>query len=387
MNGGRMPIEILKPAQVRTILKRGVPGKHGDGAGLMLLVRGPDAASWLLRYQRNGVRREMGLGKARDLTLDDVRERARQARRQIALGNDPIAAKRKTFKHVTFRQVAEAVLRQHEGNGHVRAGTIKGLRSHLNHAYPVLGGMTVADISRADVLRVLEPLWSTKPPTARHVRARIEMVLNAAAARELRSTDNPAAWSILKPILGNGRRTENHTALDWRQIPELMKQLSELGSMPARALQFLILTAVRSDEARCAVWTEIDRDMWRIPAERTKARREHRVPLAPQALELLKRLHNIRRPPFVFFGAKDRKPINTDAMLRVLAELGLGNVTVHGMRSTFRDWCADNGEARELAEAALAHAVKGVEGDYQRSDIFDRRRRLMRKWAAFCHGA
>ena len=214
------------------------------------------------------------------------------------------------------------------------------MRSHFKHAYPLLGDMAVGSITRHDVLRVLEPLWSTKPPTARHVRSRIEMVLDAAGARELRTGENCARWSILKPILGAGRRAENHAALPWQQVPALMRRLRELNSMAARALEFVVLTAVRSNEARGATWDEIEGDTWTIPITRMKARRPHRVPLSPSTLELLSRMHNIRRPPLIFFGAKHGKPINTDAMLRVLAELGHRGVTVHGFRSSFRNWCA-----------------------------------------------
>jgi integrase len=385
-----MPIETLKPAQVRKLITDGgPPGRYGDGGNLFLFVKPGGGASWVLRWKYHGRRRDMGLGRARDLPLADARALAAEARRQIQLGNDPIELRRQATERrrqrLTFGEVAEQVVQQRASNGD-STKTLEGWRQQLAYALPTIGARPVDSVTRADVLRVLEPIWSTKHETAKRVRWRIEAVLDAAAARELRSTENPARWPVLKPILGASRkRTQHHAALDWREVPAFMAKLREQDRLAARALEFAVLTAARTGEVLGATWDEIDGDTWNVAPGRMKMKRPHRVPLAVEATALLARLHNIRRPPLVFFGHRDGKPLSDMAMLRVLWALGL-KVTVHGFRSAFRDWCGDNGHDRELAEQALAHTRQGVEAAYARSDLFQRRREVMAAWARFCCG-
>jgi integrase len=391
-----MAIELLKAGFVRTIATTGKPcGKHEDGGGLRLVVRGKGSASWVLRYERDGRRREMGLGALTSVPLAAARAIAAEHRLSLARGIDPLeireqAARKRAAERaaaVTFRDAVEQFLAHRDKtspnvrlNGYWR-------RTLETYALPVLGPMAVVDIERQHVLKVIEPLWTVKLETAQRVRMRIEAVLAAAAARGQRSHDNPAKWDALKPVLGTRKRNvRNHAALDWRALPQFLKALADDSSLAARALEFTILTACRSGEVLNARWDEIDGDLWSIPAARTKTRRPHKVPLSPEARSLLDRLHNIRRPPFIFFGQRNGRPLSGMAMLMLLRRLKRTDITVHGFRSTFRSWCADHGHDRELAEAALAHVAEGVEPIYQRSDMIERRRKLMSAWAAFCHG-
>jgi integrase len=391
-----MAIERLRPEQVRKLASgKGAAGRYGDGGGLFALVKKDGRATWILRYQRGGVRRDMGLGRLYDVPLSSARELARECRRKLAFGLDPLAerdAERRRAAltratNVTFENAAEQFLKHREAAGEATK-TNKLWRATLRqHAYPVLGNLRVAEIDRSHVLKVIEPLWHTKPETASRVRQRIEAVLDAAAARGQRSTENPARWAALKPVLGVRRKAVvHHAALRWQAVPDFMKALAEQDGLGARALEFTILTAVRTNETLGATWAEISGDVWEIPGARMKAKRPHRVPLSSQACALLDRLHNIRRPPFVFFGAKDGKSLSNMAMLTVLRRMKRTDITPHGFRSAFRDWCSDNGHDRELAEQALAHTRQGVEAAYARSDIFQRRVALMQAWADFCRG-
>src|SRR5690606_33592430 len=242
------------------------------------------------------------------------------------------------------------------------------------------------------VMKIVEPIWITKPETASRVRGRIETILNWAKARGYRSGENPAQWrghlDQLLPAKTKVRRVSHHSALAYQELVRFMALLRLKESVSARALEFLILTAARTSEVLGARWSEIDLDqrVWVIPAERMKGRRAHRVPLTPEAIDILRFMSEVRRDDFVFPGTRSGRPQSQMALLMLLRRMGYANVTVHGFRSSFRNWAAEcTSHPREVAEMALAHVFANqVEAAYFRSDLYDKRRQLMMEWAAFC---
>jgi integrase len=383
-------VSKLTGAIVRTLRS---PGKYLDGHGLLLHVVAPDKRYWVFRYRRGDRERTMSLGSADVISLADARKLHTEARAMLARGIDPLAereqAKAERSGMVTFAQAADAYIEAHRtawrgrGESHWR-------QSLAMHVLPVLGQKAVGQVTVADVLKALTPLWTTKTPMAKIVRSRIELVLDFAGARGWRpaGAGNVATWRgnlrMLLPPPGKVHRVEHHRALPWREAPTLIASLGETG-IAARCLAFLILTATRSGEARGARWDEIDmaQKLWVIPAQRMKAGREHRVPLSEPAMAILTELAELRTGDLVFFGAKRGSAIGDTTLQTLLGRLGR-SVTVHGMRSTFRDWCADTGKLGDLAEVALAHVVgSAVARAYQRSDLLDARRDLMDAWAAY----
>ncbi len=349
----------------------------------------------------------MGLGPLRHISLAEAREKADAARRLKRDGIDPLDAKhdkqlgiKKTAKRMSFKQCADAYFAAHAA-GWSKDHTRQWPKSLEVHAHPVIGDLPVAAIDLGLVLQVLEPMWNTKTETASRVRSRIEAVLDWAKARGYRTGENPACWKgHLDTLLGdptklkevarekNGKG-ENHAALPYGEIGDFMAKLRQQDHVAARALEFAILTAARTDEVREAPWSEFEhartQRMWVIPGSRMKNRKEHRVPLSDAALAILDRMAAIRVSDFVFNGRDAGKPIGAVAMYNVLKGLA-PDVTVHGFRSSFRDWCTDKTDVpSEMAEFALAHKV----GDktrqaYARSDMVDKRRALMADWAGYC---
>jgi integrase len=395
-----MALAKLKMALVnRAIAGTARPGKHGDGGGLWLVVKDGGNASWVFRYALDGRRHEMGLGSVAAVGLAEARRIAGGHRFTLAEGNDPMGERRdarraaalERARHVSFRQAAEA---------HIASRGTAGNRKHngqwttslARYAFPVLANMAVADVDRAAVLRVLEPIWTNRHETARRVRQRIEAILDSAHARGQREEANPARWLSLKPVLGVRRRPAvvHYPAMPWRDVPAFLKDLKQQGGLGARALELTILTSLRSGEVLGARWEEFDGETWTVPPERMKgkvgSRRAHRVPLSKPALEILKQLRRHTRSPCVFPGRKDGKPLTKMAMALTLRRMNRDDITTHGFRSSFRSWAADTGQSREAAEAALAHRVGGVEGAYMRSDLIDARRELMAAWAAYSDG-
>jgi integrase len=381
------------------------PGRYGDGGGLYLLIRAPETKFWVFRYRLHGRSREMGLGPATGpapVSLADARRKAVEAHHLVREGVDPLErrdalraeARAKAARQMTFGQVAEAYLKAHEA-GWRNPKHRRQWRSSLHtYAAPVLAPLAVAAIGTGEVMRVLEPIWREKPETASRLRGRIEAVLDYAAARGWRGGENPARWrghlANLLPSRARLARVEHHAALPWREIAGFMARLAEQKGIAALALRFTILTAARTGEVIGARWAEMDlgNALWTIPASRMKAGREHRVPLSEPALAVLREAARLGSEPqgFVFPGARQAKPLSNMAMAMLLARMGRDDLTVHGFRSTFRDWCAEaTNTPRELAEAALAHTLKDkVEAAYQRGDLMEKRRRLMEEWAEFC---
>lgn len=364
-------------------------GTYDDGGGLRLTVRAGGSRSWTLRYQMAGRRRDMGLGRFPDVSLAKAREKADAARRLIADGIDPLAEKGRR-QALSFEKAAEGLLASRASAWRNGKHAAQWRSTLATYAFPQLGGLDVTKIETRDVLGVLEPIWQTVPETASRVRQRIEAVLDYATAMGVRTGDNPARWrghlDHLLPKPSKVRAVVHHPALDWRKVPAFMTALAAREGMAARALAFTILTAARSGEVRGMCWREIDLEagVWTVPASRMKAGKEHRVPLEPAALALL-------GPPgqsdaCVFPGGRRGKALSDMALTAVLRRMGHEEITVHGFRSTFRDWAGEaSSHPREVIEAALAHRLKDrAEAAYARGDLFVKRRRLMRDWAAFC---
>ncbi|MEQ9335141.1 integrase arm-type DNA-binding domain-containing protein [Thalassobaculum sp.] len=361
------------------------PGKYVDGRGLMLVVKDTGARSWVLRYQHDGRRRDVGLGPWPEVTLAAAREKTIEIRRLVREGGDPVASKRRA-KATRFRDAADELIASKREGWRNAKHAAQWTATLETYAHPKIGNTDVRAVGVDDVLAVLKPIWSEKPETASRVRQRIEAVLDYAAAKGLRDGDNPARWrghlDHLLPRPSKVKAVEHHAAVDWREIGAFMTALAGREGIAARALAFAILTAARSGEVRGMRWSEIDLDagIWTVPAARMKAEKEHRVPLTPQALALL----GEKGEPgdLVFPGERKGKPLSDMSLTAVLRRMGRSE-TVHGFRSTFRDWAGEASSfPREVIEAALAHRLKDkAEAAYARGDLFGKRRDLMEAWA------
>jgi integrase len=377
--------------------------RYSDGGGLYLFIGRNGARSWVLRFMRNGRTREMGLGSADNVGLVEARHKAQEARKLLTEGIDPIEARtaaRETqrleaAKAITFDQCVEALIASRRA-GWKNAKHAEQWRATLStYASPKIGKLPVQMIDTARVMEVLQPIWAAKPETARRVRGRIEAVLVSAKVMGYRRGDNPAQWrnhlDQLLPARGKVRKVEHHAALPYQELPDFMTKLRSQQGTAARALLFTVLTAARTSEVIGARWSEIDwkNRLWVIPSRRMKSDREHRVPLSEHALSVLKAARDYanRDDEFVFpAGNRRARHLSNMAMLQLLARMGCGDLTVHGFRSTFRDWTAEcTNFPREIAEKALAHIVGDeTERAYQRGDLLTKRRELMRVWGEFC---
>lgn len=372
------------------------PGLHADGAGLYLQVAGI-ARTWVYRFQMAGRRRDMGLGPFPDISLAKARELAHAARELHLTGVDPIEDRRAQRGTVavrvpTFAECADRFLAKQAPEWSSARHVEIWRRSIDVDVLPVIGKLRVDQVDDAAVLRVLEPIWTVKPDTASRVRGRIENVLDWAKAAKHRAGENPARWrghlALLLPKTRKIAKKENFAALPYAELPALWPKIAAVDSIASRSLRFLILTAARTGEVLGATWDEIDMDgrVWTIGADRMKAGKAHRVPLSDPALAILREMATIGTAGLVFPGRGDGKPQTHSTMTRCLENLRPG-VTVHGFRSTFRDWAAETGQDRDLAEMALAHTVGGdVERRYRRTDLLDMRRALATAWAAHCGG-
>jgi integrase len=366
------------------------PGRHADGNGLYLEVDESGARRWMLRTVVHGRRRCIGLGGASLVTLAEAREKARELRKVAREGGDPIAARDKGKRRsVTFAEAARQVhAEQIVGVGKNGKHVDQWISTLEAYAFPVVGTKAVHTIDQADVLRILAPIWTEKPETARRVRQRIRTVLDWARTAGHRDGVNPVD-GVESGLARQRRRVQHHEALPWAELPVLMPRIAAAGGMGALALRFAILTAARSGEVRGAGQTEFDIEArtWTIPAGRMKMEREHRVPLSAAAVAVLKEalaLGAANDEELVFPSARRGKPLSDMTLAAVLKRLDVP-VTVHGFRSTFRDWAEERtGFTREVKEAALAHVVGDkAEAAYRRTDLFDKRRKLMDAWATF----
>jgi integrase len=397
------------------------PGMYGDGGGLYLQVTGASAKSWVFRYwvaerdratgelvrdlatnKARGASREMGLGSCTVVTLDEARERAGECRRLRERGIDPIDARREAKQQVAlekanalkFKDAAAAYIAAHRAGWRNEKHASQWTTTLETYAYPTIGDVPVQAIDTSLVMRVIEPIWPTKPETAARLRGRIESVLDWATVRGYRQGENPARWrghlAKLLPARSKVRKVEHHAALPYVELPTFLVALCNQDGVAARALEFTVLTAARTGEIIGARREEIDarEKVWNVPGARMKAGKDHRVPLSTRALTILDAIEgaNSADADFIFRGGKAGKSLSRMAMLKVLKRMGRADLTVHGFRSTFRDWAAERTNfPNEVVEMALAHAVGDkVEAAYRRGDLFDKRRRLMAAWAKFC---
>jgi integrase len=384
---------------VRTIASLTKPGTYTDGGGLVVRVKPGGGKFWVMRYALNKVSREMGLGSVRDVPLKDARQAAAAARKLLAVGVDPLTQRKATLdaerleaaRAMSFKECAETYIKAHSPSWRNPKHRQQWTNSLRDYAFPIFGKLPVADIDTSLVLKALEPIWAKKPETARRVRCRIESVLDWAKTREYRKGENPARWrghlGNLLPARGKSP-VKHHPALPYADMQAFMVKLREEKGSGARCLEFVILSAARSGEARGATWAEIDLDAahWTVPGSRMKAGREHRVPLSNAAIDLLKTMQKLREGDLVFPSAKRGKPISDMTMGKTLKSMGRPDITTHGFRSTFRDWVSEQtAYPGEMAEMALAHTIGNkVEAAYRRGDLFEKRRRLMADWADYC---
>lgn len=405
-------VEKLTPLGVAKLKKSGY---HGDGAGLWLQVSGSGSKSWIFRFTLNGKQREMGLGALHTVTLPEARAKAKDCRLLLLEGKDPLDARNMSMladaleraKMMTFDQCATAYIDAHR-SGWKNAKHVSQWENTLaTYASPIIGKLPVASVDTALVVKVLTPIWQVKTETATRLRGRIEKILGWATTSKYRQGENPARWSghlenlLAKP--GKMAKVVHLPALPWQDIGQFMCALRERDGVAARAVELTILTATRSGEVRGATWSEIDVDeaLWTIPAERMKGKREHQVPLSTAALALLEKMPRVNA--FVFPGTKRDTPLSDMSLTTVLRRMSDArelnqdarwvdkkgsDITVHGFRSTFRDWCAEsvaNSFPREVCEHALAHSLPDkVEAAYRRGTLIDKRKLLMQAWADHC---
>jgi integrase len=393
-----MPRATNKLTQIK-IVKTTKPGLYADGGGLYLQVTKAGVKSWLFRYMRAGKARGMGLGPLHTIGLAEARTRALDCRRLLLGGVDPIDARdaERSAKQIasanekTFEQCATAYIEAHRAGWKNEKHASQWTNTLATYAYPIFDGMPVSAIDTAHVMKVLEPIWTSKTETASRVRGRIEVILDWATVRGYRSGENPARLKghldTLLPRRSRVQKVKHHPALPYSELAKFMKTLRAEEGIAARALEFLILTATRTNEVIGATWNEFDikAGVWIIPAERMKMRKEHRVPLSKRAVEIIEAQRSVQQSNYVFAGARYGQPLSNMAMLQLLERMKRSDITVHGFRSTFRDWAGETTHyPREVCEAALAHGIKDkAEAAYARGDLFVKRAALMEDWAKF----
>jgi integrase len=374
----------------RTVTTLRKQGRHADGGGLYLVIDASGAKRWAFLFRQRGRLREMGLGGVGSVPLATAREQAAEARTVLAAGGDPIEARNRSKAVPTFGAMADSLIASMSPGWRNEKHRRQWKMTLDEYAKP-LRPLPVDQIGTEDVLRVLRPLWTEKPETASRLRGRIERVLDAAKALGHRSGENPAIWrGHLKNLLPKRQKLTrgHHAAMAYADLPAFMGALRERPATAARAMEFTILTAARSGETFGATWGEIDLEakVWTVPANRMKGGKKHRVPLAPRAVAILEELAALRTAadhasPYVFPGMRPGRPLSSAAMDMLLRRMKVAE-TVHGFRSTFRDWAGEaTATPREVAEAALAHATGDeTELAYRRGDALEKRRKLMLAW-------
>jgi len=394
-----MPLNLNKLSAL-AVTKLSKPGYYGDGGGLWLQVAKSGSKSWIFRFKAAGRQREMGLGGLRTVDLAKARTLARECRSLLLDGKDPIEARKavrlanalQRARSMTFDQCAAAYIDAHRKGWKNAKHADQWKNTLATYASPIIGALPVADVDTDLVVKVLSPIWTVKTETATRVRGRIESVLDWATVSRFRQGDNPARWrGHLENLLADPNRiapVRNHPALPWREVPAFMLLLRQCRGIAARAAEFAILTAARSGEVRGATWDEVDLDamLWIVPAERMKAGKEHRVPLSTAAMDLLVAMP--RRKGLIFHGRYESAALSDMSLTAVLRRMDRGDITIHGFRSSFRDWCAEavgNSFSREVCEHALAHSLPDkVEAAYRRGDLLEKRVVLMQAWADYC---
>ena len=384
----------LKPLAVSRLSD---PGMHAVGgvAGLHLQIGGPSQKSWILRTTVAGKRRDLGLGSFPEIGVAKARERALEAKDQVRKGQDPILVKKAAKAAVkaardtamTFAKAADKYISSHEKEWRNAKHVDQWRNTITTYANPVIGSVLVRDVTTGHIVRILEPIWTEKNETASRLRGRIESILDWGRVRGLRTGNNPAKWrgclDHLLPNISRSKRIQHHPAIPVGEVGAFMRDLRETPGASARCLEFAALTAARSSEARGALWSEIDLDLkvWSIPASRMKSGRPHRVPLNDQAIALVK---GLERTVDLIFPNPRGKPLSDMALTACMRRMGLDAVP-HGLRSSFRDWCGERTNyPRDVVEQALAHGLENkTEAAYYRSDLFQKRIRLVKDWGDF----
>ncbi len=379
------------------------PGWYSDGAGLWLQLSPSGSKSWVFRYSLERKRFHMGLGSARDVSLAEARKMAADCRLRLRSGGNPLldrqtdalAQRAALARRVSFDDCASAYIKAHRASWRNAKHQAQWVSTLANYASPVFGALPVQEVDTAMVVKVLGPIWTTRTETAVRLRGRIESILDWATVSKFRTGENPARWrGHLDHLLANPSKVAPHKhrpALPWAEAPAFMVELRKREGVSAKALEFAIFTAARSGEVRGATWSEISwsDSLWVVPAERMKAGREHRVPLPEFVVTWLRQLKASTIGDLIFPG-RGGKPMSDMSLTEVLRRMGRDEITVHGFRSTFRDWCAEypaNSFSREICEHALAHQLPDkVEAAYRRGDLLDKRRLLMAAWADYLNG-
>ncbi|MEO6824611.1 MAG: integrase arm-type DNA-binding domain-containing protein [Nitrosospira sp.] len=385
----------------REVVNKKKQGNYCDGGGLYLQISEPGSKSWIFRFALNGKDRHMGLGSCHTVSLAEARGAAVECRKLVLRKIDPIASRDadhaqqrlEAAKSVSFSECANAYIKTHRSSWKNAKHADQWANTIKTYCGPVMGGLSVQTIDTALIMRVLEPIWTVKPETASRLRGRIESVLDWAVVSGYREGDNPARWrghlDNLLPSLKKKSRVKHHPALPFEEMSGFMEELKAQEGVAARALEFLILTAARTGETIGAQWKEFDLTamIWTIPAVRMKASMEHRIPLSKRAMEIVRALHMVKQSDFVFPGQKEGKPLTTMAMLALLKRMEKMNLTVHGFRSSFRDWASEcTNFPRDVCEMALSHTIANqAEAAYRRGDLIDKRRSLMEEWSRHCY--
>lgn len=364
------------------------PGRHGDGDGLFLVIQASGAKSWVCRVQKNGNRRDFGLGSAAKVSLSAARERAREIRTWVEMGLDPLFERRKLNGIPTFRQAAAKVIASHGKSWRNEKHSKQWFQTLDSYVFPEIGDLQVHEITGPMIRNVLLEIWLSKPETARRVRQRIGTVLDWAYASGYRDSEAPMR-AVTKGLPRQPKKDGHFAAMPYTQVPDFMSRLVERESFSRLALRFAILTAVRSGEVRGATWDEFDLNtkLWTIPKERMKASREHVIPLSKPALRIIDLCKELRAGSraLVFPGLKGDVPMSDMTLTKLLREMK-EDCTVHGFRSAFRDWVSEEtNHTGDVAEAALAHKVRDkTEAAYRRGNLLEKRRKLMDDWAEHC---
>ena len=381
------PEKKLSSQEVKSLTS---PGRHSDGGGLYLSIDASGRRRWVFMYTSNGRRVELGLGSTSTRSLKEAREEAASLRAHVVRGLDPRAERSKSTTKPTFGEFADEYVEAMRPSWRNAKHAAQWSMTLTEYAKP-LRRLPIDAVTTEEILRTLQPIWKRTPETAERLRGRIENVLSSAKAKGLREGENPAAWKgHLDQLLPKRQRLTrgHHAALPFNDVAEFFGNLSAKSATAARALQFLILTASRSGEVLGATWSEVDLDrgLWVVPASRMKAGTEHRVPLSEAALNVLSSVNvGLRPDDHLFWGKSPDRPLSNMAMSMLLRRM-VPNVTVHGFRSSFRDWAAEvSAFSHEVCEMALAHTIPNkAEAAYRRGDLLEKRRELMEAWALFC---
>jgi integrase len=375
-------------------------GYYHDGDGLYLQVRSTTSKSWVLRYQKNGKAHEMGLGSYKYISLAEARQKRNDIKKSLIDGIDPISEKQRVLnekiandaKKMTFRICARNYIESHKAGWKNPKHISQWENTLESYAYPIIGDLTVDQIDTNLVMKIIEPIWTKKTETANRVRGRMELILSWATVRGLRKGENPARWrghlDHLLPKRSLVQKVTHLKALPYPLLAGFMNKLKNRTDVSSLALQFLILTATRTNETLGARWSEFnfEENTWTIPAERMKAKKEHRIPLTDTMLQILRNTPRSDFIPYVFRNPNKKNQISSNALLQLLSDMKI-DATVHGFRSSFRDWVSEEtSHGRDVAEAALAHTLRDkVEAAYRRGDFFQKRRILMEDWGKYCY--